>query len=52
MYEAVEGVSVSVCINLSNDIERNVVINISTTLDGVFINSATSTSGKTFFFFL
>ena len=50
VYEVVEGVSVSVCVNLSNDTERNVVINISTTLiDGVLINSATSASGKSFF---
>ena len=45
VYEAVEGVSISVCVNLSNDIERNVVINLSTMLDGMLINSATSTSG-------
>ena len=52
VYEVEEGVSVSVCVNLSNDIERNVVINLSTTFDGMFINSATSTSGKIFFFIL
>ena len=49
VYEVEEGVSVSVCVNLSNDTERNVVINISTTIDGVLMNSATSASGKSFF---
>ena len=49
MYEVVEGVSVSLCVNLSNDIERNVVINIAM-FDGGLINSATSAFGKTFFF--
>ena len=49
VYEVVEGVSVSLCVNLSNDIERNVVINIAM-FDGGLINSATSAFGKTFFF--
>ena len=48
VYEVKEGVSASVCVNLSNDIERNVVIN-TTTFDGVLIISATSASGKSFF---
>ena len=48
VYEVVEGVAVSVCVSLSNNIDRNVIIDLMTTLNGILTNPASSTSGKYF----